>query len=100
VETGQLGVSDPRRVSEDPQEHAHLIGGPGATAAENDCDAAVWRVLDARFYPHDVPTSLIFVWQDRDDLPHRGLRAHQLGLPPDRRTTRIVMICSTLGKAF
>src|SRR2546426_11802586 len=35
----------PREVSREAPEHAHLIGGPGATAAENDRHVAAWRVL-------------------------------------------------------
>src|SRR5436190_24282996 len=41
-----------REVSAEAPEHAHLIGGPGATAAENDCHVAAWRVRDARFWAH------------------------------------------------
>src|SRR5439155_6470083 len=41
-----------REVPAEAPEHAHLIGGPGATAAENDCHVAAWRVRDARFWAH------------------------------------------------
>src|SRR5881409_1582034 len=40
-----------REVSAEAPEHAHLIGGPGATAAENDCHVAAWRHLSTSTVP-------------------------------------------------